>query len=49
MAAEKDLFVPHIAGHLGKSLDEVQKLQKKVDEFGPTAKVTCLALSLSPL
>jgi len=39
MKAEKDLFVPYIAANLGKSLDETKGLQKKVDDFGPTAKV----------
>ena len=40
MKTEKELFVPYIAAYLGKNVDETKKLQKKLDDFGPTAKVT---------
>ena len=36
---EKELFVPYISGYLGKTEDEAKKLQKKLDEFMPKAKV----------
>jgi len=39
MAEEKELFVPYIAGYLGKSLEDVKQIQAKLDRFAPTAKV----------
>ena len=39
MTKETDLFKPHIAGNLGKTAEETKKLQKVLDDFGPTAKV----------
>ena len=37
---EKELFIPYIAGYLGKNTDEAKKLQEKVEKFGPTSKVS---------
>ena len=39
MEMEKDPFLPYIAGDLGTTTDDVEKLQKKMAEFVPTAKV----------
>ena len=39
MEMEKEPFVPYIAGDLGSTSDDVEKLQKKMAEFVPTAKV----------
>ena len=39
MEIEKDLFVPYLAGHLGKSHDDAMKLNQKLKDYMPTAKV----------
>ena len=39
MKIEKEVFVPFIAGKLGKSEEEAKKLHKKLEDFEPTAKV----------
>ena len=39
MLEEKEVFVPYIAAYLGKSVEEVEQLQAKLDMFAPTAKV----------
>ena len=40
MEKEKEPFLPYIAGDLGHTKDDVEKLKKKIDEFVPAAKVT---------
>ena len=40
MEKEKEPFLPYIAGDLGHTKDDVDKLKKKIDEFVPAAKVT---------
>ena len=40
MKVEKELFVPYIAGHLGKSMAHAKSYQEKLDKFAPTVKVT---------
>jgi hypothetical protein len=39
MEIEKELFVPYIAGSLGKSKQDAVTLQKKITDYKPTAKV----------
>ena len=39
MEMEKTLFTPYIAANLGKSKEDAEKLQKKMKEYMPTAKV----------
>ncbi len=39
MKTEKEQFVPYITAYLGKDHAETKKLQKKLEAFGPTAKV----------
>ena len=45
MEIEKDLFVPYLAGNLGKSKAEAAKLQKKIKDYMPTAKVVLYGMS----
>ena len=39
MKIEKELFVPYIAGRLGKTMEETKTFEKKLEEFNPTVKV----------
>jgi hypothetical protein len=42
MKAEKEFFVPYIAGRLGNSLQEAEALQNKLDSFQPKVKVVTM-------
>lgn len=49
MKIEKEVFVPFIAGKLGKSEEEAKKLHKKLQDFEPTAKVCGVTRTRQPI
>ena len=48
MKEEKDLFLPYIAGYLGKSMKDAQQCRAKLEDFDSTAKVKNMKLALVP-
>lgn len=46
MNEEKQFFVPHISGRLGKTFDETKQLEQRLIDFTPTVKVVWYSVNL---